>query len=262
MIGNTRSFVYLSITVPPDQIDVNVHPTKMEVKMVQEDELVVMLRDAIQKQLSLKSSSRTFSISAPPERPPDIQSSNPSHYIRTDSRDQTIESMFHKHKIRRLSTETVIAYAPTIGDAPVIPSNSLNAWTKAMETSFKNILERSGRRPPLIVVERLISEHERSLDAVTGTVDVCTSVYVGSVSDDLKMVLIQIKTALYGLDMHAALREYVMGACLYNFGCHGRMTIDLEHSVGCKLSPTVVSRSPMLLEYFSIDVSGMFLIER
>eukprot|EP01059_Diplonema_ambulator_P034260 TRINITY_DN7593_c0_g1_i1.p1 TRINITY_DN7593_c0_g1~~TRINITY_DN7593_c0_g1_i1.p1 ORF type:complete len:697 (+),score=188.12 TRINITY_DN7593_c0_g1_i1:3277-5367(+) len=45
-------FVYLSITVPPDEIDVNVHPTKAEVALLKEDTIASKVHDAITAKLN------------------------------------------------------------------------------------------------------------------------------------------------------------------------------------------------------------------
>nr|WJN24866.1 mismatch repair protein [Pseudozyma thailandica] len=56
-------WIYLSITINPANVDVNVHPTKKEVHFLDEDEIVERICSAAQQKLSGANSSRTFAFS-------------------------------------------------------------------------------------------------------------------------------------------------------------------------------------------------------
>lgn len=56
-------WVYLSITINPANVDVNVHPTKKEVHFLHQDEIVELICQAAQKRLAGANSSRTFAFS-------------------------------------------------------------------------------------------------------------------------------------------------------------------------------------------------------
>lgn len=57
-------FIYLSLSLPPEIIDVNIHPTKKEVRFLFEDEIIVQLHTNINILLSQANESRTFYSSA------------------------------------------------------------------------------------------------------------------------------------------------------------------------------------------------------
>lgn len=59
---HTHPFVYLSLELPPEQLDVNVHPTKREVHFLHEQEIVDVVSQAIETQLKGSNTSRTFSV--------------------------------------------------------------------------------------------------------------------------------------------------------------------------------------------------------
>lgn len=53
-------FGYLSLEVPPENVDVNVHPTKSEVHLLGEDAIVEAIQQAVAEKLLGGNASRTF----------------------------------------------------------------------------------------------------------------------------------------------------------------------------------------------------------
>ena len=108
----TYPFVYLSLEIAPENVDVNVHPTKHEVHFLHQDEIIEKIQQAIDAKLMGSNKSRTFYTQAilpgapiplsvelktdsdkskssggpKSEQPPPAKS-----MIRTDSRDQKME---------------------------------------------------------------------------------------------------------------------------------------------------------------------------
>ena len=56
----SHPWVYLSLQIDPKNIDVNVHPTKREVRFLNEEEIIGLVCDAISTELSKVDSSRAF----------------------------------------------------------------------------------------------------------------------------------------------------------------------------------------------------------
>lgn len=55
-----HSFLYLSLTLDPRNVDVNVHPTKHEVHFLHEDAIIDKIKAAVEAKLTGCNSSRIF----------------------------------------------------------------------------------------------------------------------------------------------------------------------------------------------------------
>ncbi|KAJ2787504.1 DNA mismatch repair protein [Coemansia linderi] len=63
----SRPFVYLDLQIKPENVDVNVHPTKREVRFLNEDTIVAAITDCIHKKLMSTSSSKSISLQSVPD---------------------------------------------------------------------------------------------------------------------------------------------------------------------------------------------------
>lgn len=111
-------WVYLSLEILPQNIDVNVHPTKHEVRFCHEDAIIEKMRNAINEKLVVANDSRTFYIQAklPPtdfslEALKDILPEDadpkklyPKDFVRTRSDDQKLDKF--NFTLNKSSVET------------------------------------------------------------------------------------------------------------------------------------------------------------
>ena len=62
MPKSSTNFIYISITVPPNEIDVNVHPTKQEIRFSKQLQIFSEITSRVQDILSLSNASRTLTV--------------------------------------------------------------------------------------------------------------------------------------------------------------------------------------------------------
>ncbi|CAG9316862.1 unnamed protein product [Blepharisma stoltei] len=86
---SSNYFVYLSLKILPSEIDVNVHPTKREVRFSHQNIIFTEIQNKIQEILKSNSTSKSFNI----RNLTNIQAKGPvpSQQVRENSRDQKIE---------------------------------------------------------------------------------------------------------------------------------------------------------------------------
>ncbi|KAJ3191837.1 DNA mismatch repair protein, partial [Irineochytrium annulatum] len=56
----THPFVYMSLEIAPEKLDVNVHPTKKEVMFLHEEKIIESICDSVKIKLANANQSRTF----------------------------------------------------------------------------------------------------------------------------------------------------------------------------------------------------------
>ncbi|GAQ87495.1 DNA mismatch repair protein - MLH1 family [Klebsormidium nitens] len=56
----SKPFLYMSITLPPEDVDVNVHPTKREVSFLNQEALIEAIQKAVEQKLLESNTSRTY----------------------------------------------------------------------------------------------------------------------------------------------------------------------------------------------------------
>ncbi|XP_041644687.1 DNA mismatch repair protein Mlh1 [Cheilinus undulatus] len=100
---NTHPFLYLSLEIAPQNVDVNVHPTKHEVHFLHEDAVIESVQKHVESKLLGSNTSRTFFtqtlLPGLSGKVPENSSSSESsekvyahHMIRTDSRSQKLDA--------------------------------------------------------------------------------------------------------------------------------------------------------------------------
>ncbi|XP_059144624.1 DNA mismatch repair protein Mlh1-like isoform X2 [Physella acuta] len=100
----SHPFIYLSLEISPQNVDVNVHPTKHEVHFLHEDSIIASIQSVVEARLLGSNASRTFftqkmlpgPIVQETKHKQDSETATPSvraqDMVRTDSRDQKLDA--------------------------------------------------------------------------------------------------------------------------------------------------------------------------
>lgn len=285
-------FVYMSLQIEPNRVDVNVHPTKREVHFLNEDEIIQAICKEIETKLAAVDTSRTFMAQtllpgapAPvPETParrsgnapsPELMITgkkhppNPSSLIRTDTSERKITSMFSYNG----SNGT-----PGSSNANKARDEEPLAIPEPIEYKTS---DREHVQCRLRTVKQLRSDVRDQMHTELTEI-FSTHTFVGIVDDRRRLAAIQGGVKLYLVDYGRVCYEYFYQIGLTDFGNFGvikfnpplgllsllRMAAEAEkqhlppdqadwdtEAVINRVANQLIERREMLLEYFSFEVS-------
>ncbi|KAI2624197.1 DNA mismatch repair protein MutL [Hypoxylon sp. NC1633] len=281
---NGHPFIYLSLEIDPQRVDVNVHPTKREVNFINEDEIIQSICENIRDKLAAVDTSRTFltqtllpgsMISNTPfqqevdspvaKTPSSVRKTvrpDESKLVRTDASLRKITSMF-----------------PATSQIPAPGASDQTTHDFAREPVY----ETTDREPILC---RLTSVRElRSAvrdDMHHELTEIFAShTFVGIVDEKRRLAAIQGGVKLFLIDYGRACFEYFYQVGLTDFGNFGvikfqpalnlrnvlKIAAEQERAAapdgdGFEIDEVVdtvleqlIERRQMLVEYFSLEVS-------
>ncbi|KAI1450294.1 DNA mismatch repair protein MutL [Annulohypoxylon stygium] len=282
---NGHPFVYLSLEIDPQRVDVNVHPTKREVNFLNEDEIIQSICENIRDKLAAVDTSRTFmtqtllpgsiiidnltqqdgdnpvfkTLAGPRKTPvrPDE-----SKMVRTDASLRKITSMF-----------------PAISQSPT-PGTLSNTTRNIAQDPVYEITDREPVLCRLNSVRELRSAVRDDMHHELTEI-FANHTFVGIVDEKRRLAAIQGGVKLFLIDYGRACFEYFYQVGLTDFGNFGTIkfqpALDLREvlkiaaeqekaiaedsgafdvdDVVETVAEQLIERREMLLEYFSFEIS-------
>lgn len=240
---NGHPFVYLSLEIAPERVDVNVHPTKREVNFLNEHEIIQAICEHIRSKLAAVDTSRTFliqtllpggtwlasdqqatsstpsktSASAPGARK--TLARNESSLVRTDTNMRKITSMLPPASQMGVGT----------GGGGVSSASGLKAIiagiNEDVEMTNYETVEREATACRLISVRELRAEVREEMHHELTEI-FANHTFVGIVDERRRLAAIQGGVKLYLVDYSRVCYEYFYQLGLTDFGNFGTIRFD------------------------------------
>ncbi|KAK5625049.1 hypothetical protein RRF57_000765 [Xylaria bambusicola] len=282
-------FVYLSLEIDPQRVDVNIHPTKREVNFLNEDEIIQCVCETIREKLAAVDTSRTFMTQTllpgtllpggtsqntdnSSSKTPTTSRKTPArpyenNLVRTDSSLRKITSMFPSADKASGSSATADSSTSNAGLEPQYEVTDRES-THCRLTSIRDL--RTDVRDDM--------HHEL-------TEIIANHTFIGIVDEKRRLAAIQGGVKLFLIDYGRACFEYFYQVGLTDFGNFGvikfQPALDLREvlqiaaeqektaekdgtsadddfdvaEVVEKVAAQLIERRQMLLEYFSLEVT-------
>ncbi|XP_076094249.1 DNA mismatch repair protein Mlh1-like [Mytilus galloprovincialis] len=278
---NMHPFLYLSLEIAPQNVDVNVHPTKHEVHFLHEDAIIENIQEVIETKLLGSNQSRTYYTQAllpgASVTLPDDKGDNSSlggkdkpyahQMVRTDSRDQKLDAFVKPKQVESLtnSTSTSMEVNETSKGSPGIDPPKCGTNPKRREIKLTSVLS---------------LQEELKKNIHSGVRDMFqNNTFVGCVDEEFS--LMQHQTKLYLVNTTKLSAELFYQLTVFDFENFGllrlsepaplyelaMLALDLEESgwteadgpkedLAKYIVEFLTSKAEMLLDYFSIELDS------
>lgn len=279
---NSHPFLYLSLEISPQNIDVNVHPTKHEVHFLHEDAIIESVQKTIEAKLLGSNTSRTYytqallpgaTVSLSEEdgsRKPSASSSTDKVYahqlVRTDSKEQKLDAFLRKttNQNKEQNSEPMDVDKNT---------DAANQFTSITSPSTKHPKRREIKLTSVLSLQKEIQDntHKGLREMVQN------HKFVGCVNEE--HALMQHNTKLYLMNTSKLSCELFYQLVIFDFGNFGilrlsepapvyelaMLALDLEESGWTEVDGPkedlaqyivdfLISKAEMLQDYFSMEI--------
>lgn len=283
--GN-HPFVYLSLELEPQNVDVNVHPTKREVRFLFEDEILEWVCGKIHDVLAERDNSRTFKQSVlkragEPATLDAITASTKKYrqenkMVRVDGSQQKISAFIkpESQKVERTvnSDSSWLVENPesTFMDETMLPADEED-FEEPVESSPAEKLAGSGRERQDIQLDSILELRKEVAESIHRPLSNVFNhlVYVGVVDAEKRLCCFQYDVKLFLCDYGAVLASFFYQTVLSEFANFGeyvlpeplalRTILGQLYAENTNLVPMddiidkIMAMKDMFIEYFQLD---------
>jgi DNA mismatch repair protein MLH1 len=241
---NGHPFVYLSLEIDPQRVDVNVHPTKREVNFLNEDEIIQAVCEHIRSKLAAVDTSRTFmtqtllpggawaspsgqytldtSTTATPSK---SGGNNVGNAKRTPARPYENNLVRTDTNLRKITSMLPPVAGPSTSATKASVASGLTSHTNASgdqhtEQPEYETTERTAVACRLVSVRELRAAVREDVHNELTEV-IANHTFVGIVDERRRLAAIQGGVKLFLVDYGRACYEYLYQVCLTDFGNFG-----------------------------------------
>ena len=283
-------FIYLSLHIEPHRLDVNVHPTKREVRFLHEEEIIETICETVRSSLGNVDTSRTFMTQSllPGGKTPiskigfPIQTPQHSSGGGSDTRGPSKFSAQRPHENNLVRTDAKARKITSM--LLTTPQSALSENSGALVLSESMEYELSDREPTACRLTSIRELQAEVRDAMHNelTDTFASHTFVGIVDERRRLAAIQSGVKLFLVDYGMIANEYFYQIGLTDFGNFGTIRFNPPLSLSSLLSlgaeaekaradpddgdvdwdecvlrvqEKLISTIGMLAEYFSLEIS-------
>jgi DNA mismatch repair protein MLH1 len=271
MPKNTNCFVYMNLQINPLNLDVNIHPTKHEVRFLYQDEIIIKIQTCFEQKLLNSDSSRSFYVKSLTLEPFISSSSTSKKKASNEDDEDKAEDASSDAKKSTTTTPIIYPYQLTRMDSKERKIDSYLHQTSLNESirGFKENLNEEKKKKcenSTIASDEVEAEKEKDNDVLTSNLryqklsrefnfkslkDLRNSIekmasksitkilrdmnFVGCL--DRELALIQHKTGLYISNTRSLTEELFYQIGLFNFGNFGCNFLSSNYSALSVFNP-------------------------
>lgn len=271
--GN-HPFIYMSLDIVPQNLDVNVHPTKREVRFLFEDEIIQWVCGHVHDVLSTKDGSRNFKQSTLKKRtdPAVVDQVSPVKKYRQEHKLVRVDATQLKLNafMNRVEDEKAPETAFVEQDEVEEDANQANQTFDSQANLTYTITDRAPRDVKLDSIQELREAVREQINKPLTNV-FNNLVYVGIVDASKRLCCFQYDVKLFLCDYGAVLNEFYYQCALTGFANYGEYVLETPLPLRELLAPlslnsallsagnviqVIFGMKDMLLEYFLIKFEG------